>query len=956
MTIKRGTPSNNTLPSNPKPLYYAILLTFLSSTAPFFTSPAVAACVSGKQCKIDDGSTSARSKQDFQAKGNQSDDAALVVNHGSTFSGTQLGLSAKQGYATGVDVSRASHLTLNDSTVEANGVALSYSGKSHVTLNNVNLTTHSNTSSALQGHGTNTLIMNGGSLTSNSYGITTGSGVVRLDGTKIVAGQRYSAPALLALANRPVSVDVHAKNFDFRTTFTSAVGVQVDANAVVTLEDGFIKTEGQFAHGIWVVNHGDYAQPLAARRVTIETTGFNAHGIDARAGTTTLIDSKIRVNRAFGLTVSNSAGFTPVHAPRIVMHGGSIDVYKKNGVAAATQNTASLVLDKVAIHTHADATTGLFFRGDKTHINSIELNQTQIQASHPSSVIVLADGGTNTLHASNSMMTGDQLILARQDSNLAVNASASQMTGHASITKAARLSMNLVNHSIWTLKPSSADLRHSHVSFLSLNNSAIQFDAATPYQTLIVGSGDTGGKPLVYQAGSNSRIVINTLLNAGGSIDQQFTDRVLINGDVSGTTRLVVNPVQGSLGAATSPTGDRRADEGISLVQVSGKAQADAFVLDGSYATLSGQPWRYGLYAYGPESSHGLADDTQRLVSGTDPHWDWRLQSEFLGSTGGTTRILAPRPVPQVANYLTAATALFQSGLMDVTLLHQRLGLASQIDASAEQRNANEFFLRSYGGDYDYRSDRTFNEYGYGASIRYTAAQIGATTSVASSTRVGLAANYGELRLTPRNEPDAKRTRLHTWSVVPTLNWRHDASGTYVGALLAYGRFRGEVATRLRAQTATLKGSRNTASIETGLPLVVGDVMVVPQAQVTYQRLRFARVRDADGFNVSLGSPRQWTFKAGAELRTQFDTGKGSTVRLHGKTTFAQHHNSHQQVWLGEDFTLGKSGTTLENGVGLDAVFAKGMVTAFVDLRRQHRLSRAGNQGWGANIGANVLF
>ncbi|WP_156791602.1 hypothetical protein [Bartonella rattaustraliani] len=68
-------------------------------------------------------------------------------------------------------------------------------------------------------------------------------------------------------------------------------------------------------------------------------------------------------------------------------------------------------------------------------------------------------------------------------------------------------------------------------------------------------------------------------------IDQQRTDRLLIHGDVSGTTAVYVtrNGVENNVQSDSSIPDNRR---NLSLIQVSGDAKEDSFQLVNGYNTL----------------------------------------------------------------------------------------------------------------------------------------------------------------------------------------------------------------------------------------------------------------------------------------------------------------------------------------------------------------------------------
>jgi len=615
----------------------------------------------------------------------------------------------------------------------------------------------------------------------------------------------------------------------------------------------------------------------------------------------------------------------------------------------------------------------LFFRS-ATAANTITVDDSGVTAQD--SFAVLANGGTDTLNVvNNATLTGDRLVYAGdclpancggipRPSVLTLSATTnSQLFGHADVSSISTLTLNLNSNARWTLRPSAAGLLASSVSVLNLD-STIAFDNlndASKFQTLTVGAGVTG-TTAVYNAGANARIAMNVRLDTGG-LGTLTTDRLLINGDVTGTTLIDVKEVAGSPGGLTGTT----ASDGISIVQASGVATQNAFALPGGYVTMGGQPYRYALVAFGPNSSNGAADVSDQLVSGNN-HWDWRLQSEFLAPPPPPPLPPPPppppplilAPVPQVANYLVAPNALLQAGLLDIGSLHRRLGETRQIvDLPRQERMRRAFFLRTYGGDYDYRSNRSLLQYGYGADVRHTAAQIGGIVhsmqTTQNSVNLGLAASHGNLAFTPRHVADTHKTKLDTWSISPTLTWQH-GSGIYVDTVLSAGRFKGDVSTHLRGKTATLKGQSAVASVETGLPLTMSGLTVEPQMQIVYQHLKFDPTRDVDNFTVALGSVKQWTLRAGGEVRTSLATVAGNPISLYGKLHLAQTLDNGKTVWLGDDFTLGKSGATLDGGLGLDAVWLGGRMSLYGELTRQQRVSRAGHEGWVANLGVKVRF
>ena len=107
-----------------------------------------------------------------------------------------------------------------------------------------------------------------------------------------------------------------------------------------------------------------------------------------------------------------------------------------------------------------------------------------------------------------------------------------------------------------------------------------------------------------------------------GALANQQADRLLIRGDASGLTGVVVTATStASAGASAAYHGP---DAGVSLIQVSGQSSSSAFLLTRPYVT-GGTPFRYRLYAYGPGASNGAASPAQNLVGNPGTYWDYRL-------------------------------------------------------------------------------------------------------------------------------------------------------------------------------------------------------------------------------------------------------------------------------------------------------------------------------------------
>jgi len=726
------------------------------------------------------------------------------------------------------------------------------------------------------------------------------------------------------------------------------IGVYSDSvgsgHSIINMTGGSITVNGNLGRGAWAVRGGE----AHLDDVTITTTAANSGGVMGSGlnSWATFKNGTINAQRGFGVGAVSGA-LAEIDNSKITV--SEADFF---AVTAQQQGLVSIRNSSEITATGAGG-VGLDFLG-LTATNVITVDDSQVSAQAAGAFAVRARGGEDRLDATNSVLTGDSLVLATNatDNNnmlygakLDINADNSTLTGHAAVSNLSTLRMNLSNGSDWTLRQSAASTVQSNVTFLNLDQSRIVFDPTSAQrQTLVVGMGDASS-PVVWQAFSNARVELNTFLNAGGPLANQTTDRLLIDGDVTGTTILTVNPIAGSPGAITGSG----ASDGISIVQVYGNANANSFALNGGYVAVG--PYQYHLSAFDPASS----DAAQRLM-GSGGFWDFRLQN--LNAQSGTP----PPLLPQVPSYLTAPNALFQARLLDIATLRRRLGETadcSHTDVALPQSCRREFFLRTYGGNYDYQSNRTLSQNGFDADVRYTAVQGGGNfygvDSTVQSLRIGLAGSYGDLAFEPHRVAGSRQTKMDVWSIGPTLTWQH-AGGGYVDALMAVGGFKGDVSTRQRGKTTTLQGRSIDAAVEAGMPVKVGDLTVEPQIQAVYQRLKFNRTIDVDALPVDLGTQDQWTLRAGGEFRKRFVTQTGSAIRVSGTLHVAHTLNDHKTVRLGERFHLGKSGTAVQAGLGVDAALKDGNTLIHANVTREQRSSRAGHQGWSANFGVKVRF
>ncbi|MBS0222056.1 MAG: autotransporter outer membrane beta-barrel domain-containing protein [Proteobacteria bacterium] len=453
--------------------------------------------------------------------------------------------------------------------------------------------------------------------------------------------------------------------------------------------------------------------------------------------------------------------------------------------------------------------------------------------------------------------------------------------------------------------------------------------------------------------GNSGTLLLNTVLNAGGPLGNQFTDRLLINGSASGGTTVQVKP---SAGGAFTSTGAPTNSTGISLIQVAGASSPGAFTLPGGYI-VGGSPFQYHLNAYGPGSSFGRADPGQNIVGNPGGFWDFRLQNVYLDPSGeevtpGKSPAAGARlaVAPQIPSYITTPSVLFNTGLQDIDELHRRLGEIRDAQAAGLPR-WGEVFARGYGNTMNYTSTRSFSDYGFASSQSYAAFQMGGSGVVrdddAGSLRVGLAGSYGKVQFDPSAPDGFSEGNFNVGKLSGIATWQAQA-GWYLDSIVSGGWFSGTVSTTARGQAAALSGSIVSASLEGGWPIALGwrKLAVEPQVQVSWQHLMFDGTTDANGLQVGLGALDQGVVRAGGRLVRPFETDDGRFVTPYLKANLLQGFADDGRINVsGFQFATGQYGTAIQVGGGLTGMLTSNLAV-YGDVAWQHEVSNGGFRGW----------
>ncbi|WP_375706080.1 autotransporter outer membrane beta-barrel domain-containing protein [Bartonella sp. AA2SXKL] len=627
---------------------------------------------------------------------------------------------------------------------------------------------------------------------------------------------------------------------------------------------------------------------------------------------------------------------------------------------------------------HAENGTGIFVRtvveksiedAAAPSIGTVNLKKSEIHAD-----VLLGDGifWDKTSWKDKDLWDGKE-VKTISNGTFTLSADQSILEGRANIAKDRNVHFDLKNNTKWTLKTSKnekdddgnlldiAQRSRSDISTLNLDNSSIIFNGPTEdhYQTLHIGSGKPDTQE-VYNATGDAKIYFNTAWSDGAAINDQKTDRLLINGNVSGNTSVYVTGrlEENNIEANTSAAANVR---GLSLIQVSGKAEENSFKLVNGYTTRNRLPYKYTLTAYGPESSHGTADVAQSLFDEKNENfWDFRLHKEILETDSGSGPSVIV-PVAQTASYLVMPNALFYSGLTDMAKQNALLANIRTSVLGKEEEKQTGFFLYTYGNTGTLSSERGPLKYGYGADIRYAALQAGVTFAALegqnTTTHFGLVGTYGRLSFTPKDMDDVSKSTLDKWSLTAYGSVQHD-NGFYMDTLLSYGILKGDITNAIIGKTAKLQNAKMLSiSTTVGKEFATGmeSLTFEPQAQIAYQHLMFNTIEDADNFTVDMKNPSQWLIRVGGRLTKTISTESNRPMSFYGKVNLIKTFGDNGTIQIGRDFDLDPMGPAIEGGVGINAQLSHNF-SLHGDVSYQQKLQKTGISGASFSGGMRYQF
>nr|WP_273719057.1 MULTISPECIES: autotransporter outer membrane beta-barrel domain-containing protein [Bartonella] len=923
------------------------------------------------------------------------DDHSTVTVSGGSFESASNGIYAKQG----------SSITLNNSTVTSshgngayadgsdskiimiggnatakNGnVALLTKNKGQIDATDVTLTTDGIGTGALALGEKSTIELHGNTTINNTF-----NGLGAVDGGKITSEN------LIINGGKPINSGTDTERSGL-TTEGAESEINLTGKTIIQNVD-----EGLYADGGSKITSGDLT--IIGGESEKITSAVGSHESESKIelnGNTIIKNFDLGLGAAGGASIKMKNGTkNEIDAKKIALSAvgtGKIDLantFAKAGsigmqlMALSKTNTDELddlqtygnnEINLTNTETHVDNGTGILVGalakksiGDipTLSIGTVNLHNSEIHAD-----ILLNDGVFwDKISWQEENVWNDKNVKEIANGSFTLNADHSTLEGRANIAQERNVSFNLKNDTQWFLKNSTqekdddgnlldiAQRSRSDISVLNLENSSVIFKEPTEdhYHTLHIGSGKPDTKA-VYNATGDAKIYFNTKWTDGTPIAEQETDHLLIHGDVSGSTTVYIKSDLGDKDSVVNAS-DPSNTGGLSLIQVSGKADENSFKLAHGYITRGGSPYKYTLTGYGSASSHGKANIEQSLFDEKDENfWDFRLHKEFLGPDS-----TVEAPVAQMASYLVMPNALFYSGLTDMAQQNALLAnLRTSVLAKGQEKQSS-FFLHTYGSTGTLSSESAPRQYGYsGADLRYAALQGGVNFATLeghnTTTYLGLVGTYGQLSFTAKDMQDAGKNTIDKWSLTAYGTIQHD-NGFYLDTLLSYGILKGKISNALIGTTAKLKNAKMlTISTTVGKQFATGiqGVTFEPQAQVAYQHLMFDTISDADNLTVDMQNPSQWMIRVGGRLTKTISTENNRPMSFYGKVNLIKTFGDDGSIHIGRDFELDPMGPAIEGGVGINAQLSHNF-SLHGDVSYQQKLQKTGISG--ANFSGGIRY
>lgn len=350
-----------------------------------------------------------------------------------------------------------------------------------------------------------------------------------------------------------------------------------------------------------------------------------------------------------------------------------------------------------------------------------------------------------------------------------------------------------------------------------------------------VESAGAAGTTLTVQGNYNGQggtLVFNTVLGD----DSSRTDRLVVNGQATGTTTVRVNNAGGN-GAQTQ--------QGIKLIDVQG-ASSGTFALQGDYVFQGDQAVVAGAYAY-------------RLYQGStdSADGDWYLRSALNDGSAPTdpTNPLYQPGVPLYESYAGLLRQMTTLGTLLQRTGDRAWGGAAPAQGGMDAGEGQGAWLRVHGNDQTFKPDYSTSGTRYDLNQWTTEAGVDGTVAENGDGRwvAGATLQYGRYQAHVDSAFGQGRLKGDSYGLGGSLTW-YASNGLYVDGQMRWTRLDTDLQSTTLARLMERGNQADTyaASVELGQRIALNHAWsIIPQAQLSYGRSHFDAFDDAFGARVS---------------------------------------------------------------------------------------------------------
>ncbi|MEN3931296.1 autotransporter outer membrane beta-barrel domain-containing protein [Microvirga sp. W0021] len=453
------------------------------------------------------------------------------------------------------------------------------------------------------------------------------------------------------------------------------------------------------------------------------------------------------------------------------------------------------------------------------------------------------NGGADNTVSSGNGLVGDGLIKAISGRTIFAN-SHGDFTGEIQVSEAGIVQIN-------------NDISRATASILSggrLEGNGIIGDttnAGTIAPGVSIGTLTVAGN----YTGDNGVLLVETVLGN----DSSPTDRLVITGDVSGTTTVRVANLGGTGGYTIN---------GIQVIEIGGISPDNAFTLAGDYVTTDGQQAVIGgafAYTLHHRETGGATGGEWYLFSGlmTD------LPSD-LDKPG--PNISTPRYHPAAAVYQQYPQVLAQ--LNTVSTLQQRVGKrfwqpqaglgGASVESTGIWARAENNRQRSEAGRSTVDATSNINHWKFQSGLDAPLYEAVDGSLLVS----GVSFSYGNANAKIKSSTGYGKIDTESYSLGTSLTW-YGKNGLYVDAQGQYTWFNSDLSSTTTGSKMVKdnSGYGYVLSVEAGWRYHLNEnFSLIPQIQLVYSDVGFSSFRDVYGSHVKLGSSDSFKARLGLAM------------------------------------------------------------------------------------------